>query len=114
MKNAVFIVNEVHEAMLSHGQRSSVAKMDVTSRSAFHFRRRLLPEPRLGVDMGKIGRTYPRDAALMPHSSSALAHFDKPFTAHEERAMRYEIIAAVIGLLCLLGFVAWLAATSAG
>jgi hypothetical protein len=50
----------------------------------------------------------------MPHSSSALAHFDKPFTAHEERAMRYEIIAAVIGLLCLLGFVAWLAATSAG
>lgn len=101
--------------MLLHGRRPIVAKMDVPARPPFHFQAQTLPgNLDWGSNMGKIGRTYPRDAALMPPSSSALAHFDRPFTAHEERAMRYEIVAAVVGFLSLLGFIAWLAATSAG
>jgi len=58
--------------------------------------------------MGKIGRTYPRYATLASASSSALAHFDRPFTAHEERTVRRQVIAGVVGLLCALALIGWL------
>ena len=60
--------------------------------------------------MGKIGRTYPRYATLASATPSALAHFDRPFTAHQERAMRREITAGVVGLLGVLALVGWLIA----
>ena len=60
--------------------------------------------------MGRIGRTYPRYATLASPSASALAHFDRPFTAHEERTMRRELTAGIVGLLGVLALIGWLIA----
>ena len=40
-------------------------------------------------------------------AASALGRFDQPPTAEEAKAMQRDIIAAVIGLLCVLGVIGW-------
>ena len=41
------------------------------------------------------------------NSPSALQRFDRPLAEPEERALRNEVTAAVIGLVCLLGLIGW-------
>jgi hypothetical protein len=56
--------------------------------------------------MGKIGKTYPGlGGRVHQHPPSALARFDRPFTDLEQRAMRHQITAALVGVLILLGFI---------
>jgi hypothetical protein len=60
-----------------------------------------------GLDMGKIGRTYPR-YAVFTASSSSFALFNRPVTAREER--NAQITGAALGLLGVLAFFGWLMA----
>lgn len=41
------------------------------------------------------------------NSLSALQRFERPLAEPEERALRNEVTAAVIGLVCLLGLIGW-------
>lgn len=58
--------------------------------------------------MGKIGKTYAGAGGwAQAHSREALQRFDPPLADPQERTMRREIKAAVVGLICLLGLIGW-------
>ena len=63
------------------------------------------------VDMGKIGKSYPRAGAVHSTSPAALARFDRPLTQEQELAMRHQITSGVVGLVCFLAFIAWVLAS---
>jgi hypothetical protein len=61
--------------------------------------------------MGKVGRTYTRpDYLADTNSSDAYRRFDQPSIDSEDRKLRHEITAAIIALICVLGFIGWVVA----
>jgi hypothetical protein len=58
--------------------------------------------------MAKIDKTYPGSGVRVEHNvSSAVAHFDRPFSVEEERAMRYQMAGAAVVLICVLALICW-------
>jgi hypothetical protein len=61
-----------------------------------------------GADMGNIGNPMPGHADdIEQNSSSAFERFNRPLAPHEERALRREMLVAVIGVLCVLALIGW-------
>ena len=58
--------------------------------------------------MGKIGSSYPgAGGKIQQPSSSALAQFDAARSPIEEKAMRREFLAAVLGLIGVVALIGW-------
>lgn len=57
--------------------------------------------------MGKIGKSYPRDALSALNDQEALRRFDRPLVEPDDSALRYELAAAIVGVLGVLGLVGW-------
>ena len=58
--------------------------------------------------MGNIGNPL-QDRAddLEPNSNSAFERFNRPLAPNEERALRREMLVAILGLACVLALVGW-------
>ena len=41
------------------------------------------------------------------NSNSAFERFNRPLAPHEERALRREMLVAVLGLVCVLALIGW-------
>ena len=58
--------------------------------------------------MGNIGNPFHAEADdIEQNSSAAFERFNRPRAAHEERAMRREMLIAVLGLIGILAIIGW-------
>ena len=58
--------------------------------------------------MGNIGNPMPGHAdEIEQNSNSAFERFNRPLALHEERALRREMLVAVVGVICVLALIGW-------
>ena len=58
--------------------------------------------------MGNIGNPLQGHAEeLEQNSNSAFERFNRPLAPQEERALRREMLVAVLGLICVLALIGW-------
>ena len=67
----------------------------------------------MGVNMGRLGRTYTRadyTTGTAQNAPLAFRRFDRSLSEEEAIAIRHKITAGIIGVICVLGFVGWVLA----